>query len=1035
MKLQIKRASTALLMSMICVFAFAQKTITGTVKDATGEPMIGVSVVVDGSAIGGVTDLNGNFKINRVPNNSTLKVTYVGFKEQKISLGDRNSVNIIMQEDNMGLDEIVVIGYGTMKKKDLTGSVASIKPADIQQVAAANVMQAMQAKIPGLDLQQNDGQAGSGVSMTLRGNRSITASNAPLIIVDGVEYGSSVDIPASDIESMDVLKDASSTAIYGTKGANGVIIITTKRGKPGKTNVNFSAYMAFKSPTSAVKSMYGQTEVQRWIDRANYQADLAEYVKDPSNLNNAAWGVSNLGIADVFGSQTIPDGSNNGEGLLVTDLINNGMFTDWYDTILQNTTSQNYELNVGGGNEKTSFSLSLAGMFDKGILKHDAMDRYNGRFNIDHTINSIVKVGASMAFTYKSHDSRNSSVFDRARKMTSITRAYDVSGEIITQPNIWYNAHVNPLMDEGENFSRNIETTRYIGSGYLQLNPIKGMTLKSQFAVDRTNTRDGMYNDYQSTNRYQAPSNTYIANNPSMKTIINWQNTANYAVTLDKVHSLNALLGHEYSQAVSEGLNVNGTAGQEHYYNQQFYDVTKILNDVDYKSSYEKTRMLSFFGRINYSYLDKYLLSASLRADGSSALAAGKKWGYFPAVSAGWRITEESFMKNTRTWLDNLKLRLAWGKSGNAAIDPYQTLATVTATTPSSPTDFIPMSLSNPELSWETTSSIDLGLDFGVLGGRINGSIDYYWTNTSDLLYYKSAPPSSVFTSILTNIGESKGHGIEVSLNALAVKTNDFAWDINASYTHSRDEVKKLADGLEKNEKGTTALIVGQPLSIFYDFETTGTWGIGEYEKYVSSYKEQGIDFVAPANNYGTPGTLKISDLNGDGRIDDNDKRVYERSPKHIIGFTNTFSYKEWSLSVQAMARLGGYIQYDKNNAIGLNDGDANWAEVDYWTPTNQDAKFPSPGTNATGYSNLYTTYMSALLWEKADYFKIKDITLAYDVNKKWLKKFNVANAKVYCSLKNYITFSKIDDYDPERGGSINFPLTKQVVIGLNVSF
>jgi TonB-linked SusC/RagA family outer membrane protein len=569
----------------------------------------------------------------------------------------------------------------------------------------------------------------------------------------------------------------------------------------------------------------------------------------------------------------------------------------------------------------------------------------------------------------------------------------------------------------------------------VQLTPIKGLSLKSQLAVDRRNRRNGQYSDYQSTNRFQAPSNTYMSNNWDVWTILTWQNTANYNLTLNEKHDFTFLLGHELSQDVTEGLGYNGTAGKEHYYQQAFYDVSKISADQSPSSSYSKNSMLSYFARVNYAFMDRYLFSASLRADGSSVLAEGKKWGYFPSVSAGWRITEESFMESTRSWLDNLKLRVAWGVSGNAAVKPYQTLATVSATTPNSSDSFIPMSMSNPDLSWETTSSFNLGLDFGIIGGRINGTIDYYWTKTKDLLYYRSAPSSSVFTSILSNIGESKGQGLEIGINAQAIKTKDFNWEINASYTHSKDEISKLADGLERNIDGTTALIVGEPLRARYDYETNGIWNVGEYEKYVADYKARGIDFTEPLPKYGTPGTMKIVDQNGDGKIDEDDKRVYKLSPDHIFGLTNTFTYKDFALSIQCMARLGGYFGFDKNNALGLNDGDANWADVDYWTPTNTGAKFPSPGTNSTDLSKLYTQYASALLWEKNDFFKIKDITLSYNVNKDWLKHIHVASAKIYCSLKNYFTFASVKDYDPERGGSINWPLAKQVIVGVNVSF
>ena len=1011
----------ALLLSVMCFMAYAQKTVTGTVKDATGEPMIGVSVVVDGTSIGGVTDLDGNFTIQKVPNSGVLKFSYVGYKEQKVSVAGKNSVNTVLQEDAMGLDEVVVVGYGTMKKKDLTGAVASVKTDDIAQVAAPDALQAMQAKVPGVDLISGDGQAGSAVSITLRGNRSITASNSPLIIVDGVEYSGSLDIPASDIESMDILKDASSTAIDGTKGANGVIIITTKRGQAGKTRINFSAYLAMKSPTSAVKSMYGQTEVRRWVDRANYQADLA----------SGNWGTSNVSLDDVFGATTIAGNDN----YRVVDLINNGDFTDWYDTILQNSTSQNYEASVSGGNDKTNFSLSLAAMYDKGLLKHDEMDRYNGRLNLDHIINQFFKVGGSVAFTYRSHNARNASVFNAARKMTSLTQAYKEDGSINETPNVWYSSHVNPLMDEGDNYKSHIESTRFMGSTYLQITPIKGLALKSQLAIDRRNRRVGQYNDYQSAGRYQAPSTTYMSNAWDAFTILTWQNTANYNVTLDEKHDLGFLLGHELRQDVREGLGYNGTAGKEHYYNQEFYDVTKISADQTPSSNYTKQAMLSFFGRVNYTYMDRYLFSASLRADGSSVLAEGKKWGYFPSVSAGWRITEESFMESTKSWLDNLKLRVAWGISGNAAVNPYQTLATVSATTPGSSDSFIPMSMSNEDLSWETTSSINIGIDFGIIGGRVNGTIDYYYTKTKDLLYYKSAPASSVFTSVLSNIGESKGQGLEIGVNALAVKTKDFTWDINASYTTQKDEIVKLADNLERNIDGTTALIVGEALSAYYDYETNGIWNVGEYEQYVAGYQAKGIEFTAPLTKYGTPGTLKIVDQNGDGKINEDDKIVYKRTPSHILGLTNTFRYKNFALSLQCMARLGGYFAFDKNNALGLNDGDANWAEVDYWTPNNTGAKFPSPGTNDNELSKLYTQYASTLLYEKINFFKIKDITLSYNLEKKWLKPIHMESAKIYCSMKNYFTFASVDDYDPERGGSINWPLAKQVVVGVNVSF
>ncbi len=1003
------------------VMAFAQtKTVTGTIVDEFGEPIIGANVLVKGTTNGAVTDIDGNYSITGVSDSDELVVSYIGYASQTLPVGSQSTFNITMKEDGENLEEVVVVGYGVQKKKDLTGSVSSIKSADIQNVAAANAMQAMQAKVPGMDLQQSSGQAGAGVSITMRGNRSISADNGPLILVDGVVYGSTLDIPAGDIESMDILKDASSTAIYGSRGANGVILITTKRGKAGKTRVDLNAYNSFNSATSDIRNKYGMDEVQLYVDRANYD----EYI------TNGSWGTNTY--KEVFGNSALADGT------LQTAIIEDGSFTDWYDTFMQNSTTQNYELSIAGGSEKTNFNISLAAMYDNGLLKDDKMDRYNGRINIDHKINKVVKVGASVAFTFKNHDSRFS-LFNAARKMTTITHPYNTDGTVNIKPNPWYDSHVNPLQDEGDNYKKNVETTRFLGNAYLQLEPIKDLFLKTQFAIDRTNARTGTYQDYESVGRFQSPTNTYISKATSQSTKLNWQNTANYNKYFGD-HSVGVLAGFEMQQSIAEGLSYEGTAGKEHYYTNSFYDVTKIQNDAKAGSTYTKSSLMSFFGRLNYGFDSRYLLQASVRADGASQLAKGNKWAAFPSVSAGWRIVDEHWMEgiNESLSISNLKLRLSWGLSGNAAVNEYMTLAQVYATTPSSATDFIPMNMPNPDLTWEKTSAYNLGLDFGFLAGRINGTIDYYWTKTTDLLYFKSSPQSEVFTSVISNIGESKGQGLEIALNALAVRTKDFSWDINMSYTHSTDEIAYLADGLDQNITSyNNALIVGEPLSIFYDYETNECWKVGEYDAYVSEMASKGITVVAPITNYGTPGTLKIVDQNGDGMIDaDNDRRVYNRSPKHIIGMTHSFTYKDFSLSLQMMARLGGYIAYEKNNALGLNDNYANWADVDYWTLDNQDARIPAPTYAHNNLKSIYSQYASSLLYEKADYFKIKDITLAYNLNKKWASKAFLSNAKIYCSLKNFITFNRLDDnYDPERGGAITFPLMKQVVVGVNLSF
>jgi TonB-linked SusC/RagA family outer membrane protein len=1012
----LKRVLFVVLALSLYTVAWAQsRTITGVVKDATGESIIGASVLVKGTNIGTITNFSGAYTLSVPESAKILVFSYVGLETKEIAITGL-VLNVTLADDSRGLDELVVVGYGVVRKRDLTGSVSSIKSDDITKTTTSNPLQAMQAKVPGLEISQSDGQAGSKININLRGSRSISASNSPLILVDGIDYGSTIDINPSDIESMEVLKDASSTAIYGSRGANGVIIITTKRGKAGKTQVNFSTFMSSNQATNIPKVMYGDKEVQRLIDKANYQADVA----------SGNWGSSNKTV-----EQTLTESYADFTEIAI---YNDKSYTDWADILLQGGQTKNYELSVSGGNEKTTFNLSLGAMNEGGLLKNDALDRYNGRVNIDHKINNYVKTGASMLFTYKDHEARNASVFTQALKMTTITHPYTQDGEIIDTPNPRYLAHANPLFDEVDGaISNNTKTTRFFGNGFVEVTPVKNLIFKSMFALDQSNARYGLYQDYKSVGRFQSPGSSFIASQYSRSTGFTWDNTLNYNTNLgNPLHDLTFLVGSSMKQDVNELNRIEGDAGKEHYYSSTYYDVKKIITPV-ISSNYIKSSMLSYFGRLNYKFNERYLFSASVRADGSSTLSEGNKWGYFPSLAAAWRMNEESFLQNA-DWLDNLKVRASWGVSGNAAVDPYMTLTTLSI----EPLYYylggvdvpgkIPSKMGNNDLVWETTRATNFGIDFAILDNRISGSVDYYISNTSDLLYMRSAPPSSVFPSVIDNIGETKGSGIEVALNTAVVKTRDFNWDINWSYSSSKDEIVALSDGLQKNINGRTGQIVGQPLNIFYNYQADGVWNVGEFDTYKTDWEArhpgETLGFVSA---YGAPGTIKLLDADDDGKLTDEDKMVYDRSPKHIFGMNNSFSYKNFSLDVLVYARIGGYIEYDMNSQ--LNFETANWGDLDYWTPTNTGARFPSPGSLSTTWGS----YGTALLYEKADFIKIKDITLGYKLPKSLLDKVGLSSVKLYGSLKNYFTFSSIENYDPERGGSINFPLAKQVVVGLNV--
>lgn len=996
------------------------KSVTGTIIDETGEPMIGVSVLVQGTTTGTVTDLDGKFVLE-VPANATLVISYIGYKTQNIKVGSQHAFAIKMESDNEVLDEVVVVGYGVVKKRDLTGSVSSVKAGDIQKTASSNAMQAMQAKVPGLDIQQSSGQAGSGININLRGNRSINADNSPLILVDGVEYGSTIDINPSGIESMEVLKDASSTAIYGTKGANGVIIISTKRGKAGKTKVNLNAYVSVNEPTNIPKVMYGEREVRRLLDAKNYKDDIAD----------GSWGTHHAKVEDVLG--TAP---NFGLPYSEMDVYNEGSYTDWPNLLLKNGLTQNYDLSISGGSEKTTFNISMGAMVEGGLLKNDKLARYNGKLSVDHKVNDILKVGMDMLYTHKNHDKRSGNVFGRSLYMSTIAHPYDADGNIILRPSPYYEAHANPLLDDQEGaYDNNIVTNRLFATSYLQLTPIKGLTLKTLFNVDYQQQHEGLYRDYQSVSELQSAKGSYISNDQNHYINYTWDNTLNYITDFGgSDHSLTLLLGSSTKRNEARSSQVSGYASAEHYYKSSFYDVSLIKTPVN-TSSYTKTTMQSYFGRVNYSYKSKYLLAASLRADGSSVLAKGHKWGYFPSVAVAWRVSDENFMESTRDWLDNLKLRASWGSTGNAGISAYQTLPMVNADNQiyyefgsGVTTGRIPTTLGNENLTWETTTSYNFGVDFGFWGNRIYGSADFYINKTKDLLYAQSLPLSSVYSHVLSNIGKTKGHGFEIQIGGVPVRTKNFNWDTTLSVSTAKDEIVELSNGLEKNINGRTGQIVGQPLNIYYYYEADGCWGVGEFETYKAdweaSHPGKTLDFPE-ANS--TTGDVKIVDRNDDGKITDDDKRVYDRSPKCILGWNNTLTYKDFSLSFLVYARLGGWMEYGLYQQFRYDN--ANWADLDYWTPENQGARFPTPDLTKQN------TYAASTFYEKSSYIKIKDITLSYNLPKTWISKIGMSNLRVYGSMKNFFTFSSVDNYDPERDGDISFPLTKQLVFGVNIEF
>ncbi|MBO5616094.1 MAG: SusC/RagA family TonB-linked outer membrane protein, partial [Prevotella sp.] len=787
--------------------------------------------------------------------------------------------------------------------------------------------------------------------------------------------------------------------------------VTTKRGKAGKINVNLDAYWSFNSMTEPVKGMYGNREVQRWIDSQNYINDY----------RSGNWGQSNLSTYDFYYSS--PDGTP------VNDIVANGEFTDWLGLLQQNSVSQNYNVSVNGGNKNTNFNAALSLMDDRGTIKGDQLKRYTARINADHNFDDIVKIGTNLSYTHKDKDQRNINLFKSVINLTSLTHAYDrQTGDIIPTPDIMTFSNVSPLMDENGNYKHNIDTKHFFGGAYVQINFLKNLIWKTSFNLDYTKYDNYLYQDANSMAKYQKSHTSIIDEAETSATQYIIQNTANYDVNFGGMHGLNLMIGNEYSHYNVDEEYTNTSV------NNVFYELSTTETSHSTSNSALNNSLLSFFGRVNYSYKERYLFQATLRTDGYSIFGNKYKWSTYPSFSAGWRITEEKFMQKTSSWLNNLKLRLSWGVSGSGNNSAMSVIKSQMSLVTSSPQY---ASIIVPDLTCEKTSTFDLGLDFTLLNGRLGGSIDYYTSRSHDLIYNDVVHYMTMSFNTYSNVAKTKSHGFEIALNAVPVISKNFRWDVNASATFAKNEIVKLTDGFNQVVVGSYAAIIGQPINIYYGYETGNCWGVGEYEKYCADYKARtGKDFIAFGSQntaYGTPGTVKVIDRNDDGKIDEYDRRVYDRTPKAILGMTNTFSYKNFTLSIQMMARLGGYMAYEKNAYIGGSSGYNNWADVNYWTPSNTDTKYPSP---ACATMSDLRPYSSILQYEKADYFKIKDITLSYNLEKNWLKSLRMENATVYCSLKNFITINALDDgYDPERGGAVSFPLAKQFVLGLNVTF
>jgi TonB-linked SusC/RagA family outer membrane protein len=1033
-------------------FTQQSKSVRGRIVDETGEPLIGVSVHVRGTTTGTITDFDGNFSLSVPSGSNTIEVSYIGYLTQSVTIGNNTNFNIQMKLDTQALDEVVVIGYGTVKKRDLTGAVSSVKSDDITMRPGPNPMEALQGKVAGLDITRESGQAGAEVKMQLRGNRSFTADGNPLFLIDGLP-GDYATLNPNDIESIEVLKDASSTAVYGSAGSNGVVIITTKAGLTGKVKVDLNSYIGFNGWSITPEVRTGNAYLQA-------KRDAYKYVWDPAasqwTTTGALW-QSEADDETIFGTERYA-------------IFKEGKFVDWADLFLQKSAAtQNYSLSVSGGNEKTKGYVSFNYTDEKGQYKGDQYELFSTSMRIDHEVREWLSIGSSLQGSYVMRDKAQDKL-ENAVVTDPLVRPYNEDGTLNTNlGNNVYNLLLNYQPDVYENQDNNFKV--YVNP-YIEIKPLKGLSILSRAGVWLNYSNNYKFDGIGSVN--YTYSNAQVAKaqiNQDRTYGYQWDNVLTYNFKLFDDHdfTFTGVSTWKYDQQQKTTMDQTNISSNDFKWHNMKGDANTTVI-----SSYTMSKTFGFIGRINYSYLGRYLFSASMRRDGASALYKDSRWDNFPAASAAWRISDERFMEPTRSWLDNLKLRLGWGVTGSARIKAYSSVSSLEEINMS--LGGLPLGsyrysqfITNPDLGWEKSYNTNIGLDFSLLGNRVDITMDYYVTRTDGVIWsvllpsiYGTYKPGANNYKTNMNLCETENRGFEFTANTRNIVTKDFSWTSALTFATNKEKIVSLTGGAANNianvDPETNAatgytLTIGQPVNSFYNYKLDGVWQIGE-EKDAAVFNKRPGDLKV-----NVPNMRRISEgvyvkTNNDGtetQYDANTKYAYSandyqvlghNSPDWTMGFQNGFKYKDFDLNIYTFFRWGQTINYNmlgwyQPNTFATNASPSRTfpAYFNYWTPTNPSNDFPVMNYDASPSTMIGFT---GLNYVDGSFFKLKNITLGYTLPKALSKKLSIDKFRVYGTVTNLLVISKsylLKDYDPEMNGSLQYPLTKQLVVGLNVTF
>ena len=998
------------------------RKVTGQVIDSEGA-LIGATVMEKGTSNGCVTDFDGHFSIDVKPG-ATLVISYVGYETQEVKVGNQSFVSIELQSEGGNLNEVVVIGYGTQRREAVTGSVANVNGEKLNQIAATNAAQALQGRVAGVLMTQTSSKPGEEMQIRIRGQRSLSASNDPLIVLDGIPFmGQLSDINPTDIKSMDILKDASATAIYGSRGANGVIIITTAKGYQGApAKVSYNGYVSFKKVFHKYPMMDGPTFSEFRKYAGLYQNSLDE---------------------------------------------NDNTNTDWQDLYYQTGVSHNHDVSVQGGTNGGSYSFGAGYYHDESVVPTEGYDRISVRGNFDQMVGKWFRFGLSTNNSYR----KNQGVNDMYGVLSKspLASPYDENGNLKRYVSLPADDQTVVTKDVIENYKDVwLNETKGIGSyntlfGELKCPWVEGLSYRINIGLNYRSSKNG---NFTGTGVNNKDENAINGGGISENQTYNWavENLVTYDRIFAEKHNLNVVGMYSAEQTTYEATGASAQGIPADYF--QYYALDKATGQSNLTGyNYWQSGLISWMGRVMYSYDNKYMASVALRSDASSRLAKGHQWHTYPAVSAGWNISRESFMEPI-TWVDNLKLRLGYGETSNQSINPYSTLGGLAVRNynfgSTYKAGYYVNALPNPELGWEFSKTWNFGIDFSLFKGRLNGSFEYYIQKTNDILLDVSLPSTSGVSSYTGNIGNTENKGFEFTLNGIILDNkNGWNWEAGINLYANRNKLTKLTGALDENGKPApdegNRWFPGHPIDVIYDYEYVGLWQAGE---------EAAMNILEPGGNVGMIKVKYTGDYDANGlptrKIGAEDRQIMSMEPDLIGGFNTTVGYKNFDLTVIGAFQIGGKLIsaiHSANGYLNMLTGRRGQLDVDYWTESNTGAKYPKPGGIQSGDNPKYG---STLGYFDAGYLKVRAITLGYNFgNLKAVKDLGISRLRLYATIQNpFVLFSPFNNesgLDPETNSyatqntavgidgytgkhrmpivGYNTPSTRNFLFGINVTF